>query len=340
MLPQPGDSSKHWSYKRALCREILGETALLREATPDLSEDRTRFDLMFYKGRLGVRGPKKSEDDWDFEFSEEFSVDFLNVSLRTFIEEFNEKLPLLAKYFDSAQIRFRFDGKEKFGIWIDSKREELLKFSKSEECLILQKEIAIELGQKFSFLPPSPHCWLPSFSWHNEELEVQSYVSSFSQPGPEANRALVACGLELLENLEIKSWIELGAGYGNLTAAYASMLGSPEWILEKEPKEQPLFEFNTQFFPNTKLYTQPVETFKEVSQVDLLLADPPRSGFAEFFKKDIIKSKYLLLYNCDLRGLLKDTEALRTHYILKKWSLVDLFPGTPYAEAITLWERR
>lgn len=340
MVAKLSDSSRLWSHKRALCREILGETAILREATPDLSEDRTRFDLMLYRGKLGIRGPKKGNDDWDFEFNEDFSVDFLNVSLRTFIEEFDEKLPFLAKYFDAAQIRFRFDGKEKYGIWIDTKKELLEKFAASDELVELQKEMHVELGQKFQYLPAESHCWLPSYSCHNEEILIQSYISSFSQPGPEANRALIACGIELLEDMEIKSWTELGAGYGNLTAAYASLLGSPEWILEKEPKEQPLFEFNTQFFPNTKLFTQPVETFKEHTQVELLLADPPRSGFAEFFKKDIIKSRYVLLYNCDLKGLLKDAEALQAHYQLKKWSLVDLFPGTPYAEAITLWERR
>lgn len=340
MIPRKNDSLQLWSHKRALCREILGEATLLREATPDLSEDRTRFDLMLYRGRLGVRGPKKSEDDWDFDFSENFEVHSLNTKLRTAIEEFQENIALITPFFESAQIRFRYDGKGAYGIWIDSKRELLEKFSKSEECCSLHKDFYIELGQNFSFLPPRPHCWLPSFSSQNEELEVQSYISSFSQPGPEANRALVACGQELLEDLKIETWVEVGAGYGNLTAAYSTLLGSPTWILERESKEARLFELNRVFFPKAKFYTQGVETFSQQQQVDLLLADPPRSGFSEFFKKDCVQAKHVLLYNCDLRGLIKDAEALREHYSLRKWSLADVFSGTPYAEAISLWVRK
>lgn len=343
MIAQNLSPAQQWAHKRALCREILGENLLIREATPDLSEDRTRFDLMFYKGRLGVRGPKKSHDDWDFEFSENFEVHSLNANLRTAIEEFQDRLDLLAPFFESAQVRFRYDGKSTYGIWIDSKRENLEKFSTSEEASRIQKDFHLELGQKFSFLPPRPHCWLPSFSCHNEELAVQSYVSSFSQPGPEANRALMAVGFELLEDLNIDSWVEVGAGYGNLTAAYASLLGSPQWILEKESRETALFENNRIFFPEAKFYTQGVETISQASQglqgVDLLLADPPRSGFSEFFKKDQVQAQYVLLYNCDLKGLIKDAEALKAHYSLKKWSLLDVFSGTPYAEAITLWQR-
>ncbi|MEZ4814024.1 MAG: hypothetical protein R3A80_02310 [Bdellovibrionota bacterium] len=340
MLTRKPQFLSSWTHKRALAREILGDSTLLREATPDLAQDRGRFDLMLYKGRLGIRGPQKSSDAWDFDFNENFEVESLSVGLRTFIEEFQEKLPLLVPFFESAQIRFRFDGKATYGIWLDTKREFMDAFSKSEAFVNLKKEIHVELGHTFDFSTPIPHVWLPSFSCHNEELAVQSYVSSFSQPGPEANRALIACGLELLDEIAIHDWIEVGAGYGNLTAAYASLYSSPRWVLERESKDAKLFELNKRFFPEAEFYPRGVESISQNEKVDLLLADPPRSGFSDFFKKDLVQSRYVLLYNCDLRGLLKDSEALKAHYSLKKWSLVDVFPGTPYVEAITLWERQ
>ncbi len=337
-----------WKQKCALAREILGEKTLLREGRPDLSQDRSRFDLMFFQGKLGVRGPKKNSNDWDFEFTEDFDVSILNPSLRVFIEEIQGELTGWSEFFHSAQVRFRFDGKGRYGLWIDTRRDELERFSKSQPCLDLQKKCLLELGQRQELVAASPHAWLPSFSKDNEEIPLLSYIASFSQPGPEANRALIAFGLELLEGLSIDDWVEIGAGYGNLTAAYATLLGCPNWILEKEGKESHLWESNKKYFASvsmpqkklTKLYSQAVETFTDAQQADLLVADPPRSGFSEFFQKDIVQAKAVLLYSCDLKGLLRDSTELKKHYELVKWSLVDLFPGTPYVEAITLWQRK
>lgn len=341
MVAKLADTTKLWAYKRALARELLGENTLLREATPDLSEDRTRFDLMFYKGKLGIRGPKKSDDPWDFEFNENFSVDTLHPQLRTFIEEVPEMISGFEEFFEAAQIRFRCDTRGTYGMWIDTQRDNLEKFSQSALCEKISTQCRLELGQKFDFLPPAPHAWLPSFSKDNQELWLKSYISSFSQPGPEANRALIACGIELLEEFQVEgSWVEVGAGYGNLTAAFTTQLGNASWVLEKESRDSLLFEANREFFPQSRYITKSVESFSEENSPLLMLADPPRSGFSEFFKKDLIKSSYLLLYNCDLKGLIKDFEALSANYMLRKWSLIDLFPGTPYVEAVTLWQRR
>jgi tRNA/tmRNA/rRNA uracil-C5-methylase (TrmA/RlmC/RlmD family) len=300
---------------------------------------------MFFKGRLGLRGPTKSNNEWDFDFFENFSYDYVNSSLVKFIQEFPSFL--LLKFFDSAQIRFRVDAsreKPRFGVWIDSKREFLESFAESDECADLQKRCMLELGQRGDLVKTEAHSWLPSFDKNNEEIPLFSYISSFSQPGPEANRALIACGMELVDELaSVKTWAELGSGYGNLTAAYASLFDSPAWILEKEKRETELWTRNKKHFGSKfdeiTFHSKAVETLRESESLDLLIADPPRSGFSEIFEKDLLKAKSVLLCSCDLKGLIKDAEALKRHYKLKKWSLVDLFPGTPYSEAVSLWVR-
>jgi hypothetical protein len=344
VIARDGKTSDYWSQKRAFAREILNESFLYREATPDLSEDRTRFDLMYFKGKLGMRGPTKSNNEWDFDFFEDFSYENLNPKLAAFIKDF--PCFLFAKYFDAASIRFRFDNLGTYGVWIDTKRELLENFAKAEECADLQKRCTLELGQRGDLISPRPNTWLPSFSKDNQEIPLKSYISSFSQPGPEANRALIACGMELLEEVQsdCKNWCELGAGYGNLTAAFGTLLNAPRWILEKEKRETTLWEQNKSHFgkniERTEFCSQSAESLKNPEDFDLLIADPPRSGFSETFAKDILKARNILLFNCDLKGLIKDSTALKENYELKKWSLIDLFPGTAYAEAVSLWQRK
>jgi len=334
-----------WAKKCAVSREILGENSLLREATPDLRGDRSRYDLMLYQGKLGLRGPKKSNDAWDFDFHPGVPSDIQNLlkpSLLEFVQEFDQELSQISPFMNAAQLRFRCDSKGKYGVWIDTERRDLEKFSESAECEKMKALFHLELGQRGDLIPRSQHSWLPSFSKDNEEIPVECFISSFTQPGPEANRALIACGMEMLDEVAASclSWSEVGAGYGNLTAAYSTLLGAPEWILEKEARDSSLWEANKKYFIGAKFFPKAVETISEEFLLDLLIADPPRSGFADFFKKDHVKAKHILLYNCDLRGLISDSQALKSKYDLQKWSLIELFPGTPYAETITLWKRR
>ena len=331
-----------WNQKRAIVREILGEETLLREMEPILTHDRSRLDLMYYQNKIGMRGPKKSSDPWDFDFSEDLPEWSLNRDLIEAIRELRGNLPPI----EGAQLRFRVSPQKVKGIWFDTSKELLTKLSEQHAEYLDQlrkNSWIVELGQKDESAPL--HSWTPTYSKDNEEINLEFSISSFSQPGPEANRALIAMGMELMDGIsQINNWIELGSGYGNLSIAFSTLLGAPEALVETEAKSVRALQINLKNNMNGKLpkiVNASAESFEKQGQdCDFLLADPPRSGFSEFFKKDTIKARNILLYSCDLKGLIKDAEVLKLNYNLVKWSVVDVFPATPYVEVASLWERK
>ena len=331
-----------WNQKRAIVREILGEDSLLREMEPILTHDRSRLDLMYHQGKIGMRGPKKSTDPWDFDFSEELPEWSLNRDLIEAIREFRENLPPI----EGAQLRFRVSPQKIKGVWFDTSKELLANLVQEHSAYLknLQKNSwIVELGQKDEKAPL--HSWVPTYSKDNEEINLEFSISSFSQPGPEANRALIAIGMELLDGVSgISHWTELGSGYGNLSIAFSTLLGAPQALVETEAKSVRALQVNLKNnlkSDTVKVVNASAESFENQGQdCDFLLADPPRSGFSEFFKKDTLKAQRILLYSCDLKGLIKDAEVLKLNYNLVKWSVADIFPATPYVEVASLWERK
>ena len=333
-----------FSQKCALAREILGEDKLLREACPDLTGDRSRIDLVLYKNKLGVRGPRKTSE-WDFELHEDLNETladkWLHPQLLKNISEIRENLPPL----ELASIRIRSGMNAEKGLWIESSNELLAALLLDKKWLesYLENDWIIELGQnRFDKAQPlSPQQWLSSVSNQNETLPIYSRVKNFSQPGFEANRAMIFAGMELCieEHIEGISWAELGSGCGNLTAAYSTLWGAPKWIVESDHNVTSGLDINAlKYFPSTLRLLGHAENLSSFDKVDLILADPPRSGFSSFFNQAKIQPRYILLYSCDMRGLLKDKEALAGRYRVKKWSLVDCFPDTHFAELVSLWE--
>jgi tRNA/tmRNA/rRNA uracil-C5-methylase (TrmA/RlmC/RlmD family) len=331
-----------WNQKRAIVREILGEEVLLREMEPILTHDRSRLDLMFYQNKIGMRGPKKSSDPWDFDFSEELPEWSLNRDLIEAIRELRENPPPI----EGAQLRFRVSPQKVKGLWFDTSKELLTKLIEEHSDYLDQfkkNSWIIELGHKDDQSPL--HSWIPTYSKDNEEINLEFSISSFSQPGPEANRALIAMGMELMDGVSgINNWTELGSGYGNLSVAFSTLLGAPQSLVETEAKSVRALRLNLENnikSETVKVVNASAESFGIQGQdCDFLLADPPRSGFSEFFKKDTLKAQRILLYSCDLKGLIKDAEVLKQSYKLVKWSVADIFPATPYVEVASLWERK
>lgn len=334
-----------WNQKRAIVREILGEETLVREMEPILTHDRSRLDLMFYQNKIGMRGPKKSADPWDFDFSEELPEWSLNRDLIEAIRELRENPPPI----EGAQLRFRVSPQKVKGLWFDTSKELLTKLIEEHSGYLDQlkkKSWIVELGHKDEQAPL--HSWIPTYSKDNDEINLEFSISSFSQPGPEANRALIAMGMELMEGVSgITQWTELGSGYGNLSVAFSTLLGAPRALVETEAKAVRALRLNLdqhlKFLKSdsVNIVNASAESFQsDVADCEFLLADPPRSGFSEFFKKDTLKAQRILLYSCDLKGLIKDAEVLKQNYKLVKWSVADVFPATPYVEVASLWERK
>jgi len=100
------------------------------------------------------------------------------------------------------------------------------------------------------------------------------------------------------------------------------------------------FKLLKENFPDIKAYRIVSSNFS-FPPADLILLDPPRSGVDERTMKRIVKKGYkkIIYISCSQRGFSKDSKILsENNYSLKKLSLLDLFPHTPYFETIALFE--
>ncbi|NCN28155.1 hypothetical protein GW915_11315 [bacterium] len=338
-----------WELKKVLALEIFKRPAL-RMLQPDLIKARTRVDLMLLGGQLGIRG--KSLEDGDFEFFPVTAPDSSSPELISVMEEFLQSKPVV----EMAQVRFRCSPDGLIGIWLDCSHQatEEMMTEKRWVKSLLDLGWIVEFGQKaqhitldnntLSIKPTQSHCWLPSFDINNQAIALKSNVASFSQPGLEANRALIACLCDLVDEHSIKpnSWVEYGAGYGNLTAALHSLFPSAKgWASESDPTATQLLKNNAQeFFP--KVAVEQVSARVWDKQAELLVIDPPRSGFSELLKSVLeseLKPKWILAVHCHYRGITSDVPLLQNSpYDLLDWSCADIFPATPHMEHISLWK--
>lgn len=338
-----------WREKKLLSAEILGMDPR-RSLQPDPTGDRTRLDLMWKDKKLGIRDHENS-------FTEIKEPDSAHARIRDMMNLLcADPLPI-----ERAQIRFRYSASEDLcGLWIDASNEEIKALKEEAQWLrrqIEERHWIVEAGQKgkeffilngeLKFEKARSHCWLPSYDANNNEIALQSQIHLFSQPGPEVNRAMIACGFDLLELIAepIMSWAEFGAGYGNLSAAFASYLPQAHgFSSEISPLSMDCLKINaSQFFPKVDLELSQAKISIVKENKDLWILDPPRPGFPELFSQlkehKELAPRYVLTYHCTSQGLVADSTLLKQlNYALQAWSCVDAFPATPYHEVISLWK--
>lgn len=341
--------------KLALSRRLLGKPEL-RSMTPEVIGDRARLDLQWKDGVLGVYAAHRT-------LRAVVDPDTANPAIAEMMRELlADPLPI-----GTASLRFRAGVGGIRGLWIDAANEDIKRILDEGKWATRQlaKGWTVEVGQKRKHivrndskesglgLAPAPALpWLPSFDLNNEEIPLLSHVALFSQPGPEVNRALIAAGFELLDEagLHALPWAEWGAGYGNLSAAYASRLGASKgWASEFDPSAAALLETNAREFcaglrtSRASADDRSLESEEEGARAKLWIIDPPRSGFASLLmtlKDSATPPEWVLAYHCHHEGLAKDSEALKeAGYSLRAWSSVDAFPATPHHEVVSMWRR-
>ena len=90
--------------------------------------------------------------------------------------------------------------------------------------------------------------------------------------------------------------------------------------------------------PNTNFKRGNVEQkFKKMGKVNLILADPPRSGMAKKVIEEIVRHKpeELIIISCDPPTLARDSSRLiQAGYTPSDIYLIDLFPGTYHIETV------
>mgnify|MGYP001565048790 CR=1 FL=1 len=200
ILQHPERVDTQWRKKLLLSSEILGQ-ASLRQMRPDLVRDRTRLDLMWFERKLGLRGPSENAETFPF-FEIPAAPDTAHAVIKEMLEQFKNSSP--PSCFEMAQLRFRCRESELRGLWIDCSNimiKELLDEKIWLTHLVKNLGWFVELGQKqkevsltgegeLLFQEAVARPWLNSYDSNNNEVPLVSYISSFSQPGPEAKSSI------------------------------------------------------------------------------------------------------------------------------------------------------
>lgn len=182
------------------------------------------------------------------------------------------------------------------------------------------------------------------FATHNTENEIwiqQREGSSFAQGNTLLNNEMKKCLETLLQGLKVNA-LELFCGEGNFSEVlikYSKKLAAYESSSEAILKIQKRFPKIAAKALN--LYdAKSLNKLSLHSDTELLLLDPPRSGYRDLKElvQNLPKLEKIIYISCDPMTFARDVSSLSEWKFKKLW-LFDLFPQTPHVEVMGYWER-
>ena len=176
-------------------------------------------------------------------------------------------------------------------------------------------------------------------AWIFEEVSgrrLRVSARSFFQASPQGAAALV----------DIVRAAVAGAGPGPLIDAYGGVglfgatagEGRPVTVLERSPSSAADARVN---LPAAKVLRLDVERWRP-SPAAVVVADPPKAGLGRRGVAVLAAggAGHLVLVSCDPASLGRDAGLLRAHgFELLSTTVVDMFPGTPHIEAVSVFAR-
>lgn len=168
-------------------------------------------------------------------------------------------------------------------------------------------------------------------------------ATSFFQINTPQAEAMVSFVLTRLPNLERVLAMDVYCGVG-LFSAFLAPQAQRVIGVESLPSACLDFAINLNEFNNVVLYEGAAEEILPAlnEHVDIVIADPPRSGLAAKALNALLKMRpSLLVYvSCDPSTLARDAKRLLTAgYHLQQIQPFDMFPQTYHIESISLFER-
>lgn len=244
----------------------------------------------------------------------------------------------------------RFGYRNRIQLHYDLKRKSLGYFRgksqsihKVNECLLPSKELKTALENLYE-----NDSWLEQVAPH---APVQGHVELYDKDGSistawnqsyssggfsQVNEAMNSKALSLWQSFyeqsgKPKQVLDVFGGSGNLTRAFNE---SQVTIIDSYCDESLLSKH--QRFLKADLYKNP-----EIPEgpTDLLIFDPPRSGFkeaCEWIEK--INPKFIGYQSCFSDTMIRDLKNIGDHWKVSSIHLLDFFPGTHHYEAIIFLE--
>jgi 23S rRNA (uracil1939-C5)-methyltransferase len=317
---------------------------------------RTRTDLTLQQGTLGFY-QTNSNKVFSLKTCPHFSKELQNW--------FNEFSQLQFSTIEKGSLRLRVSPSGQKGLWIDFSNKNIKELLEQKQPLEdLLNECIIEIGQKRKRLiykdhqlklsEPTPYPWFQTYIQGTPHL-LDGFIGSFTQPSWQSNRLIIDALESLLSTLTPSFAIEWGSGIGNLTLPLATVC---QKVLALEI--DPLLVLNLKNNVSRSGLLNRVEIIQgdfhhsnnplfgplskaPLSDVDLLVVNPPRSGlkkFVELLTPDAFFPMSLIYLSCNEISLIEDgLQLIQRGYQLKRIYLIDQFPQTTHYESMSLWSR-
>lgn len=256
--------------------------------------------------------------------------------------------------FGSFRLRVGPDGQR--GVWLDfsnlavknlfEEKHQLLKLMKMAHVEIGQRKKVLKLkANKLSLGDPEPHPWFQTYYGDDlKEFNLDCSVGDFTQPSMAANKVLIKEYQSFLKDIPKSLAIEVGAGVGNLSIPTAYIFDKLYAFELDKNAVQHLNHNLVKAQLQDKVQATAGDIFRsfnyDLPKADLLVLDPPRSGFHRFLSELFTKSTLpdcICYISCFAESFSKDSLLMRDHYKLERFSVLDQFPHSPHYEVLSLW---
>ncbi|MEK7358320.1 MAG: RNA methyltransferase, partial [Bdellovibrionota bacterium] len=266
----------------------------------------------------------------------------------------------------SIRLRVAPDGRR--GVWLDFANEDIKALLDARDLLSSLAEAAIvEIGQRRKRLverdgllklgDPVLEPWFETYLGPNSEADARPVplyctVGSFTQPGFEANRALVGHVMEIVRSRPVRRAAEFGSGIGNFTLPLADVCDHVDayevdtLALEGLARSLEERELTEKVRVHSGNFQGAKATAIDLSGLDLLLVDPPRSGLMQFLDplemtQAQSRPARFVYVSCFAESFSVDSLRLEgLGYALERISVVDQFPQSRHFEIVASFVRK
>lgn len=177
--------------------------------------------------------------------------------------------------------------------------------------------------------------------FHDQEIHLnvnQAYsFGGFTQVNEVMNQKLKNYLLSFLNEKHPQTILDLFGGSGNLSNHYDQAQVSVVDGHQTQPEQLKAW----QIFKKVDLYSKNEckEWLKDLSEVDFLIIDPPRTGMKHLDEVLLkAKPKTICYVSCNPSTMIRDVREIE-NYRCTHAALIDLFPATHHFESVTILER-
>jgi 23S rRNA (uracil1939-C5)-methyltransferase len=218
-----------------------------------------------------------------------------------------------------------------------------------ENCLLMKedmqkfyKQISLsklaENGRSKGHFEISQHHKGPIKFYVNERYAGDGFTQ-VNEPMNDLLKELVANKVKAISeqyHLESNSVIfDLFGGGGNLSEKLESF---KVFVMDSFPPKSPNFRTHQQFIRCDLFRKHELKKLDKLPRPDIMLVDPPRSGFKEL--REIAEKflpKAIIYVACEPAPLMRDIKELGNLYHFNELHLMDLFPGTRHFESMAIF---